>query len=66
MGEASQWIVLTSDDLALKLGAQIHGAVAGVFVNADGHKKSISAPGIGNYITLAKAAALTESMLRTE
>ena len=66
MGEASQWIVLTSDDLALKLGARIHGAVAGVFVNADGHKKSISAPGIGNYITLAKAAALTESMLGTE
>jgi len=66
MGEASQWIVLTSDDLALKLGAQIHGAVPGVFVNADGHKKSISAPGIGNYITLAKAAALTESMLGTE
>lgn len=66
MGEASQWIVLTSDDLALKLGAQIHGAVPGVFVNADGHKKSISAPGIGNYITLAKAAALTESMLGSE
>ena len=66
MGEASQWIVLTSDDLALKLGAQIHGAVPGVFVNADGHKKSISAPGIGNYITLAKAAALTETMLGTE
>ena len=66
MGEASQWIVLASDDLALKLGAQIHGAVPGVFVNADGHKKSISAPGIGNYITLAKAAALTETMLGTE
>jgi len=63
MGEASQWIVLTSDELALKLGAQIHGAVPGVFVSADGHKKSISAPGIGNYLTLAKAAALTESML---
>ncbi|HIG37372.1 MAG TPA: beta-ketoacyl synthase [Oceanospirillaceae bacterium] len=66
MGEASQWIVLTSDDLALKLGAQIHAAVPGVFVNADGHKKSISAPGIGNYITLAKAAALTESMLGSQ
>lgn len=66
MGEASQWLVLTSDNLALKLGAQIHGAVPGVFVNADGHKKSISAPGIGNYITLAKAAALTESMLGSE
>ena len=66
MGESSQWIVLTSDTLALTLGAQIHGAVAGVFVNADGHKKSIAAPGIGNYVTLAKAAALTESMLGTE
>ncbi len=66
MGEASQWIVLTSDELAVKLGAQVHGSVAGVFVNADGHKKSISAPGIGNYITLAKAAALTESILGTE
>ncbi len=66
MGEASQWIVLTSDTLALKLGAQIHGAVPGVFVNADGHKKSISAPGIGNYITLAKAASLTQSMLGSE
>ena len=66
MGEASQWIVLTSDTLALALGAQIHGAVAGVFVNADGHKKSISAPGIGNYVTLAKAAALTESILGAE
>ena len=66
MGEASQWIVLTSDSLALKLGAQIHGAVPGVFVSADGHKKSISAPGIGNYVTLAKAAALTESILGTQ
>lgn len=35
----------------------------GVYVNADGWKRSISAPGIGNYITLGKAAALVRDML---
>ncbi|MEH6469825.1 MAG: beta-ketoacyl synthase [Halopseudomonas sp.] len=63
MGESSQFVVLCDDTLALELGAQIHGAVPDVFVNADGHKKSISAPGIGNYITLGKSAALIQSML---
>jgi acetoacetyl-[acyl-carrier protein] synthase len=52
-----------ADDLALELGANIYGAVPGVFVNADGHKKSISGPGVGNYITFAKAAALAKSLL---
>ncbi len=63
MGESSQFVVLCDDSLALELGAQIFGAVPEVFVNADGHKKSISAPGVGNYITLAKSAALIQSML---
>ena len=27
-----------------------------VFINADGYKKSISAPGVGNYLTIAKEA----------
>jgi small GTP-binding protein len=31
--------------------------------NADGHKKSISAPGVGNYITMAKSASLIRSMM---
>jgi len=66
MGESSQFLVLMSDDLALELGADIHGAVADVFVHADGHKKSISAPGIGNYMTLGKAASLVSSMLGEE
>ena len=39
------------------------GSVPDVFVNADGNKKSISAPGIGNYITLMKAASLANSLL---
>ncbi|MGY8870907.1 MAG: beta-ketoacyl synthase [Pseudomonadales bacterium] len=63
IGESSQFIILMSDDLALELGADVYGAVPDVFVNADGHKKSISAPGIGNYITLGKAASLIKDML---
>ncbi len=66
MGESSQFIILCDDSLALELGAQIFGAVPDVFVNADGHKKSISAPGVGNYISLSKAAALIQSMLGEE
>ena len=45
------------DALALELGATIHGAVTDVLVHADGYKKSISSPGVGNYITVAKAVA---------
>lgn len=63
IGESSQFLVLMSDDLALELGADIHGCVPDVHVHADGHKKSISAPGIGNYMTLGKSAALIRSML---
>ena len=63
LGESSQYFVLVDDELALELGVQIHGAVTDVFVNADGFKKSISAPGPGNYITLAKAVASTRSLL---
>lgn len=63
MAEASQFVLLMDDALALELGADILGAVPDVFVNADGFKRSISAPGIGNYITLGKAAALVSDML---
>jgi 3-oxoacyl-(acyl-carrier-protein) synthase len=55
--------VLCDDKLALELGADIHGAVPDVFVNADGFKKSISSPGPGNYITLSKAVAAMRSLL---
>ncbi|GGK66113.1 beta-ketoacyl synthase [Amphritea balenae] len=66
IAESTQFTLMMSDDLALELGADIHGAVPEVFVNADGHKKSISAPGIGNYITLSKAASLVGTMLGDE
>jgi len=34
-----------------------------VFIHADGAKKSISAPGVGNYLTVGKAAALTRQLI---
>ena len=51
------------DELAMQQGARILGAVGDVFVNADGYKKSISGPGIGNYLTLAKAMASARAIL---
>nr|WP_255558266.1 beta-ketoacyl synthase [Zhongshania aquimaris] len=63
ISESSQFIVLFDDELALQLGAQIHGSVADVFTNADGYKKSISSPGIGNYLTMAKAVAAAAGII---
>ncbi len=63
LGESAQFVILCDDELALELGASIHGAINDVFVNADGYKKSISSPGVGNYITMAKAAAATVNII---
>lgn len=62
LAESGQYVVLFDDELAMQLGANVHGAVTDVFVNADGIKKSISAPGPGNYITLAKAVASAQAI----
>ena len=66
LAESAQFIMLMDDALALELGATIYGAIGNVFVNADGHKKSISAPGAGNYITMAKALASARALLGDE
>lgn len=63
IAESAQFIVLFDDELAVELGASIYGAVTDVFVSADGFKKSISSPGVGNYITFAKATAAAQSLL---
>ncbi len=63
VAESSTWVVLMDDQLAMQQGAQILGAVGGVFVNADGYKKSVSGPGIGNYVTVAKAMAAARALL---
>lgn len=55
LGESSQFAIVTSLEFAVKIGADILCAVPNVFINSDGIKKSISSPGIGNYITMAQA-----------
>ncbi len=66
LSEGSQFLILFDDELALELGAHIYGGVADVFVNADGYKKSIPGPGIGNYVTVGKAMAIIRSILGEE
>ncbi|MCP4985295.1 MAG: beta-ketoacyl synthase [Colwellia sp.] len=66
IGEGAQFVVLMDDALALEMGAKVLASVADVFINADGYKKSITAPGPGNYITMAKSVALAEQVLGKE
>ena len=66
LAESSQYLVLMDDELAMECGADILGAVPDVFINADGFKKSISAPGAGNYLTVARAAALGRAIVGEE
>ena len=63
IAESSQMVVLFDDELAMELGATVYGAATDVFVNADGHKKSISGPGVGNYITMAKAVSAARAIV---
>jgi acetoacetyl-[acyl-carrier protein] synthase len=63
VAEAAVYALLMDDELALELGARVLGSVAGVFVNADGYKKSIPGPGIGNYLTVGKAMGLARAIL---
>ncbi|ALO36249.1 beta-ketoacyl synthase [Colwellia sp. MT41] len=66
IGEGAQFVILMDDALALAMGAKVLASVADVFINADGYKKSITAPGPGNYITMAKSVALAEQVLGKE
>lgn len=63
IAESAQFFVLTDQDLALELGLNIYGSVGDVYVNADGFKKSISNPGVGNYLTMGKAVAEAQRWL---
>jgi len=55
--------VLFDDALAMEMGAPMLAAVPDVAVSADGAKKSISGPGAGNYITVAKAASVAAAIV---
>lgn len=63
VAESGVFTVLMDDELAIELGARILGSVGGVYVNADGYKKSIPGPGVGNYVTVGKAMGLARSIL---
>ncbi len=66
LSEAATYTILMDDALALELGLMIQGAVASVHVNADGFKKSIPGPGVGNYVTVAKAMSLARRLVGEE
>ncbi|MEL7540503.1 MAG: beta-ketoacyl synthase, partial [Pseudomonadota bacterium] len=57
IGESCQYFILMDDALAMELGAPCLGSITDVFIDADGTKKSITAPGPGNHISMAKATA---------
>ncbi len=63
VAESAQFIVLMDDELALESGATMLGAVPAVFVHADGFKRSIAAPGTGNYVSMANAVAYANALL---
>jgi acetoacetyl-[acyl-carrier protein] synthase len=63
VAESAAYTVIMDDELALELGARVLGSVGGVFVNADGYKKSIPGPGIGNYLTVGKAMGTARAIL---
>jgi len=63
LAEAAVYTILVDDELAVELGLPILGSVADVFVNADGFKKSIPGPGVGNYVTVAKAMAAARNLI---
>ena len=63
ISEAGVFLVLMDEELALECGAEIYGSIADIYVNADGYKKSIPGPGIGNYITVGKALGLARSIV---
>lgn len=63
LSESAVFSVLVDDALAVELGANVLGAVPEVFIYADGYKKSIPGPGIGNYLTVGRALGLLRSML---
>ena len=63
VAEAAVYAVVCDDALAVELGANIHCAAPALYVNADGFKKSISSPGVGNYVTMAKAMSMARTIL---
>jgi len=66
MAESAQVVILMDDALALELGAPMLAAVPDVFVHADGAKKSVTGPGPGNFVTMARAVSTLSAILGPE
>lgn len=66
LGESAQFIILMDEELALEVGAEIYASILAVASHADGFKSSISGPGVGNYITLAKCVSVADELLGSE
>ena len=66
LGESAQFVILMADELAIKLGVNIHGSALASHINADGYKKSISGPGAGNYLTVGKCLNQIENYFGKE
>ncbi|MFY9178902.1 MAG: beta-ketoacyl synthase [Venatoribacter sp.] len=66
LAESAQFFILSDDQLALDNGLTIYASVREVFIQADGFKRSISNPGVGNYISLAKAMASAQRQFGKE
>ena len=63
LGESAQFVILMDDTLAIELGAEVYGCISAVSSHSDGFKSSISGPGVGNYITMAKCVAEAEKII---
>lgn len=66
LAESGASVILMDDQLALDTGARILGGVGSVHTHGDGFKKSITSPGIGNYITLGRAMAVARGILKKQ
>lgn len=63
LGESAQFFILCDDQLAVDIGANILGSVGGVFISADGGKKSISKPGPGNLFSMVQSVSLAQAII---
>ena len=66
LAESAQFIILATPQLTMTLGARVFGAISDVCINADGYKQSISSPGVGNYLSVARCAANLRALLGEE
>ena len=63
LAESGIFTLVMDDELVLELGARVLGSIGAVYIAADGFKKSIANPGVGNYATMGQALGVGRSLL---